>query len=231
MRYEGSDLIHEAILRLCQCYPPLSSEVGRCIAAFLTGERTEDEDSVWRPWSQTDCNSRLRLDEVWSVRVQESWLLACSQVNRQLRELLLPMLWRNVSLVTGGSVDRLNLIDLLTLHLPSKQRFIRTLRFGPLAFAADSLHHLGHPLVDVNTFFSDSVGCKYQNQAQFESAVERMCEVFPSSLHTFHLDCGQLRLTPYAWECIARRCPLLTVVRLDAREEQEACAYEHSHQM
>lgn len=221
MQCDPVQLAVKIVSHLCHTFKPLSNDICLYIADFLTNDGQSCGDGHHNWGSPRVGSGRLHFAELWSVSAKESWIVSCSQVSHPLRAMILPEIWREVALLTYGRTQRLDLLEALTAKLGSNRALVKHIKLSLLC-APDLVQRSGWPPVGTEDFDSKRNKSKYRTQSQFEEAVERMCEVFPADLHTFHYDCGQLRLTPRAWKSIARSCRRLTVLRLDARYERSS---------
>lgn len=205
--------------------PSLPPELIFLILSFLPKpEFREPAKRNWRTWTQ---NAALchRSEELW----QTEWLVSLAKVNRQLDELLRPLIWTNVAIYCDTGVEKIAWIERLRRHLeqnPADRRSIRRLTLD-LTVNHDYLVRLGYPFDNVEEFIEETtqLGWPFESIEAYEEECIRLASIFPEHLRTLQVNCGQLRLPSSAWSHIANRCPSLAILRVDANAEDHACEF------
>lgn len=204
--------------------PSLPPELIVGVSTFLLEPEAPDESMpVYdRSWSQNAALCHPN-EELWTLE----WLTSLAKVNRELGELLRPLLWTNVAIYVDANAANLALIIRLREHLEQNsddRRAVRRLTLD-LTVEDDYLARIGQPFDNINDWVEDTDmhDWPFKGIEGYEEECIRLAAVFPENLRTLQINCGQLRLHPKALGHIADRCTSLAVARIDANAERCPC--------
>lgn len=158
--------------------------------------------------------------------LQVDWLISLAKVNRELDELLRPLLWTNVAIYVDYQAENVALVERLRKHLeryPEDRQAISRLTLDLTVSDEFNARKMG-VLTDVDDFLDmQGEDWPFQGIEGYEEECVRLAAAFPEDLRLLHVNCPQLRLPAKAWELIAHRCSKLAVARIDVGSEFLPC--------
>lgn len=216
-------LQHAFAILLRNIRPSLPPELIVHVYSFLpepVGNKDDVDPDDHRYFSS---NPALRQpnEELW----QTNWLLSLAKVNRELDELLRPLLWTNVAIYIDYEGANAMLIGRLRKHLERCPRDRQAISYLTLDLTiSDEFYERRNRIgSDVKVFMDFHGEWPFEGMEGYEEECVQLAAVFPENLYALHVNTGQLRLPVKAWQHIAQRCSKLAVARIDAGSDWAPC--------